>query len=158
VVRAIILIVEEHRVPRRSILFPILLTLLLGPLTAVLAREDARGAADRFGEALTRADMSLLRALLPDSGKVQLKLERLGPERGYFSAGQVQALLDDFLSEGAVETFRVERVESEGTLALVHGLALLTDRRGEQARVRLHLAFGPEEDRWVLRELRELEP
>jgi hypothetical protein len=137
-------------------LAPIILGLAIALPAPTFAAEDARGAAERFGAALVDSDIDALRPLLPARGKVHLRLQRLGPEQGYFSPGQVQQVLRAFLAEGKVLSFEVRRVEDEPSLALVHGFALLTDRRGERAEVRLHLALQPEQGRWVLREIREL--
>ncbi len=136
-----------------------LLVLLLGAgAMAATGPREAREAADGFGRALRAGNASSVRALLPDSGKVELELDKLGPERGHFSAAQVEALLRDFLTEGSVSAFEVRRVECEETLALVHAEAVLNDRRGQSARVGIHLSFRPEDGRWVLREIRETPP
>jgi hypothetical protein len=116
----------------------------------------ARDAVDRFGRALTSGNVSSLGALLPQKGKVQLKLVRLGPEQGAFSASQVEALLRDFLVQGSVQTFKTLRVEHDP-----HGVAIassrldLKDKQGRPATVELHLVFQPEGERWVVREIRE---
>jgi hypothetical protein len=116
----------------------------------------ARQAADRFGQALVRADPSLLRSILPEQGQVQLKLVRLGPEDGFFSASQVEALLRDFLALGQVRSFTTTRVEYDPQgVALVSAQVALDDRDGGAGAVGLHLAFQPEGDAWVLREVRE---
>lgn len=135
-----------------------ILALLGATLASALGEPEARAAAVKFGEALIRSDAPALRAILPVNGKVQLRLDKLGPEQGYFSAGQVEALFHDFLSQGSVGTFEVLSLECEQTVALVHGGAVLTDRRGQPARVKVHLSFRAENDRWVLREIRELSP
>lgn len=132
----------------------ILLSATLATAGALGPRE-AREAAQAFGQALTAVEPAALRGLLPERGKIELDLDRLGPERGHFSAAQVEALLRDFLSEGAVKAFEVRRVECEGSLAVVHAEAVLDDRLGRSARVAIHLSFRPENERWVLRELRE---
>jgi len=116
----------------------------------------ARDAVDRFGRALTSGNVSSLGALLPQKGKVQLKLVRMGPEQGAFSASQVEALLRDFLAQGSVQTFKTLRVEHDP-----HGVAIassrldLKDKQGRPASVELHLVFQPEGERWVVREIRE---
>ena len=116
----------------------------------------ARQAADRFGQALVRSDASMLRPILPERGKVQLKLVRFGPEDGFFSASQVEALLRDFLSLGKVKSFETTRVDYDPQgVALVSAQVALVDREGGAGAVGLHLAFQPEGDAWVLREVRE---
>ncbi len=117
---------------------------------------EAREAALAFGHALTSADATLLRTVLPSDGKVQLRLELLGPEQGYFSTRQVEAVLADFLSVGNVRAYELLRVECEETIALIHARAALTDRAGRTARVKLHLSLRPEAGRWVVREIREV--
>lgn len=126
------------------------------PAVAAPDEAAAQAAGTRFGQALTRGDASLLGSLLPGRGKVKMVLTHLGPEKGHFSASQVQALLQDFLEQGQVRSFRVERIElaAEG-YALVHGHAVLTDRQGRQGESRLHLGLQAEGERWVLREIRE---
>jgi len=147
--------------PRVAALGIIVVACLLALAPAGWAEDDgaadgARRATRAFAEALTRGDASGLRPLLPERGKIQLHLERLGPEEGFFSAGQVEALFSDFLSQGAVRAFDLVRVEPDANgLALVHGKAVIIDRQGRSARIDLHLAFEPEDSRWVLRELRE---
>lgn len=149
---------EDATYARRAVLrlsatLPLVVSTALA--AAALGPREAREAAQQFGRALTSAEPSAIRLLLPERGKVELDLDRLGPERGHFSAAQVEALLGDFLAEGAVQAFEVRRVECEGSLAVVHADAVLDDRLGRSARVAIHLSFRPESDRWVLRELRE---
>lgn len=135
--------------------------LLIGLLAGVViaespGKEAALAAVNTFGSAMKSGEASLLRPLLPQKGKVQLKLVRLGPEQGSFSASQVEALLRDFLAQGSVQGFHVLRLDDDP-----HGLALastrvdLTDKQGRPATVELHLTFQSEGDRWVLRGIRE---
>ena len=110
----------------------------------------------RFGRALTAADTSHLKSLLPSRGKVRLRLICLGPEQGAYSGSQVVALLNDFLRQGSVEAFTLHRAETaDAGLALAHGIAALTDREGKARRINLHLTLQQESGRWVLREVRE---
>jgi hypothetical protein len=121
--------------------------------------EAAQRATALFGQALTQPDASLLRSILPSRGKVQLKLALMGPEEGFFSSSQVEVLLRDFLGKGAVKEFEFVGVEhDEKRYALVHTRAMVTDRQGRSSRVALHLAFQPEGETWVLREIRETPP
>jgi hypothetical protein len=121
--------------------------------------EQARDAAARFGQALTKGDASLLRSILPQRGKVQLRLLSLGPGDGSFSAGQVESLIRDFLEQGSVQSFELVGMEHDAQrYALAHGRASLTDRQGRAVRSELHLGFQPEDGRWVLREIRETRP
>ncbi len=136
----------------------LLLAMPLGPVLGGNTEHEARQAALTFGSALTGADASSIRPLLPSEGKIQLTLDRLGPERGHFSPHQVEALLGDFLAQGTVRAFEILRLECEGSLALVHGEASLIDRRGRRARVEIHLAFRSDGESWQLREIRELSP
>jgi hypothetical protein len=118
--------------------------------------KQAREAAIRFGQALQQGDPSALSSVLPDKGKVQVRLELLGPGDGFLSPQQVVALLREFLEQGSVESFKLLRVEHDADrYALAHGRAELTDRTGRPARIDLQLAFQPENGRWVLREIRE---
>ena len=139
----------------------IVLTLALfssfdGTQAAAPDEAAAREAGLRFGRALTKADATLLRPLLPRRGKVQMVLVRLGPEKGHFSGNQVETLFRDFLQQGSVEAFELERVEcaSKG-YALVHGIAVLTDRAGRKGRSEIRLSLQVDAERWVLREIRE---
>jgi len=126
------------------------------PFRAATGEEEARRSARLFGQALTSGQASLLRTILPESGKIHLAAPRLGPEEGYFGASQVEALLGDFLSQGSVRSFEVLRLESDGkTNALARARAVLTDRQGRPARLGIHLSFQTEDDRWVLREIKE---
>jgi hypothetical protein len=140
-------------------LISLILALACGACPAAFAaapEEEAAAAAERFSQAMVAGDPSLLRPILPRSGKVQLRLELLGPERGYFSAPQVVAVLADFLAHGKISSVEILRVEqSREGFAVVHGQAALTDRQGRPFRVDIHLGLQPESDRWVLREIRE---
>jgi hypothetical protein len=148
-------------VPRRAAAVVLLLAFV--PLPAVpqatLGQEQAASAARVFGKALTDADTSLLRSILSREGKVRMNVVCLGPEKGSFSAGQVEALLKDFLRQGRVRSFSLETTESApGRYALVHARAAVTDRDGVAAELHVHLTFQPEDGRWVLREIREAPP
>ena len=126
---------------------------------APLTREEAQKAALRFGQALSQSDVAKLKPMLPSEGKVRVRLLRLGPEQGSFGAGQVEALLQDFLRQGTVPSFEVVRTEAaDESYALVKTLARVVDREGRDADVYLHLTFQPEGGRWVLREIRETPP
>ena len=116
----------------------------------------AHAAVQSFGRGLTRGDLSLIRPLLPDEGKVQLNLARFGPERGSFSASQVEALLRGFMAQGSVQSFEPTRVEYDPNgVALASARLEVTDKEGRPASVDLHLTFQPHGSRWVLREIRE---
>jgi len=142
-------------VQRKPFLALVALTVLVA--TAAGPGEDAaRRSAEMFGQALVRADLSLLRPILPSKGKVQLTLVRMGPEDGFFSPSQVEALLRDFLALGSVQSFKTTRVEHDPQgVALVSARVELKDKQGTPASIGLHLAFQPEDESWVLREVRE---
>ena len=127
-----------------------------GATAAPPSDKAAAEAAARFSQAMRSGDASLLRPILPRSGKVQLRLVRMGPERGYFSARQVETVLGDFLAQGAISSVEILRVERgrEG-FAVVHGRAAIIDRQGRPCQVELHLGLQPEAGHWVLREIRE---
>ena len=140
----------------RAALVVSLLLPVTPPARGAIGEEEARRCARLFGQALTSGQASLLRPILPTSGKIHLAATRLVPEEGYFGASQVEALLGDFLSQGSVRSFEVLRLESDGkTSALARGRAVLTDRQGRPARLGIHLSFQTEDDRWVLREIKE---
>jgi hypothetical protein len=143
---------------------PILAALLavaagLGPALASLTEDEARRAARVFAQALKGADTSLLKPILPARGKVQLRLAHLGPEQGYFSSDQVESLFKNFLKNGSTDSFEILRIECEPSrLAVARGRASITDGEGRSFEVGIHLAFQPEGERWVLREIRETPP
>ncbi|HEX5044866.1 MAG TPA: hypothetical protein VFV75_18345 [Candidatus Polarisedimenticolaceae bacterium] len=117
---------------------------------------EVRQAAQSVGQALQAKQTGALRKLLPQKGKVELSLARLGPEDGAFAPPQVEALFRDFLASGSVRSFEVVRVEGECKVhGVAHARAALVDRQGSPARVGLHLTFQLEEGRWVLRGMRE---
>jgi len=126
---------------------------------APTAEVQVRSAALEFGRALLEADMSRLRSVLPERGKVRLQLARLGPEEGVYSAGQVELVLKDFLRQGRLRSFDLLRLDWGGEgYALVCVRARLADRNGKTGDVELHLNLQPEDHRWVLREIRETPP
>jgi hypothetical protein len=129
------------------------------PAGAGLTTDEVRDAALKIGESLKNSDLSVLRSFLPNQGKVRLNLDRLGPVEGFFSSSQVEALLGDFLGQGSIRSFDLLVIEFDPQrYAMAHARASLTDRQGHPARVDIHLAFQPEEERWVLREIRETRP
>ncbi len=141
---------------RRFAVVVALVVALAAPLRAETGKEEAREAARRFGAALTSAQPSHLRSLLPARGKIYLALTRLAQEEGSFGAGQVEAVFRDSLAQVVVRSFEVIRLESDGvTFAVAHARAGLTDRQGRPCRVSLHLSFQPEDNAWVIREIKE---
>lgn len=126
------------------------------PSAAGTGTDEARDAARRFGLALTSANASALRPLLPARGKVVLALSRLAQESGSFASGQVEAVFRDALAVVAVRSFEVLGMESDArSFALASARASITDRQGRAAIVPIHLAFQPEDGVWVIREIRE---
>jgi hypothetical protein len=141
----------------------LLMLLAVGAATAgdvaELSTDEARGAALQFGQSLMSSDITLLRTILPAQGKVRLNLHCLGPAEGFFSSGQVEALLREFLEQGSIRSFDLIGLEYDPQhFAIAHGRSLLTDREGRSARVDIYLAFQPEGVGWVLREVRETQP
>ena len=126
----------------------------LALLTSVSFGADPRGTVDAFGAALVQGNADGLRAMLPTEGKVRVHLVRLGPQNGALRGAQLHAVLQDFLEHGKVQSFILQTIEHSGTLALASAELGLIDEQG-QADVRLHLSLEPENDRWVLREIRE---
>ena len=133
-------------------------TLAVGVMAAAsaIAQSDPRVAAETFGNALESGHPERLRQILPKEGKVRLKLASFGPEDGFFGAGQVEALFRNFLEHGSVKKFEVTRVDGDATYALVHARVALVDRDGRDQLVGMQLAFQPEDQRWILREIKEL--
>ena len=136
------------------------LALAADPGPAVPSPDEAKQGALRFGQALTSADMALLRPLLPVRGKVRLRLIHVaGPEEGSYSPGQVESLLGGFLGKNRIDSFEIVRDEgSRDGFAIVHALVHVRCPDGKASRVHLHLTFEPEEGRWILREIRETPP
>jgi len=123
-------------------------------LASVSFGADPRGTVDAFGAALVLGNADHLREMLPSEGKVRVHLLRLGPQDGALRGGQLHAVLQDFLEHGNVQSFKLQTIEHSGGLALASAQVTLIDDQG-QANVRLHLSLEPENDRWVLREIRE---
>ena len=118
--------------------------------------EAVQRCATKFGTALRAGNVSELRSILPSRGKVQVRLERFGPEEGFFSASQVEAIFVNFLKRSSLESFEIRHVEYDSTgYALVRGRAELVDPSGRREQVELRLALQPEGGNWVLREIRE---
>jgi hypothetical protein len=133
-----------------------LLAALGATLASGLTAATARDATLCFGRALTASKAEGLKPILPEKGKVHLALVRLGPEDGMFAAGQVVAVLRDFLAAGRVGSFDVVSVDGdERTGAQAVARASITDRDGRRGTVSLRLGFQPEDGRWVLREVKE---
>ena len=138
------------------VVLPILASVLLAAATPVAAGDEARSAANTFGNALVARSAEALRPILPQQGRVHLTLIRLGPEEGLFGARQVEAVFRDFLAGGKVVSFELTRCESDPKRsALAHGRATIVDRDGRGGSVGFHLGFEPEGGRWVLREVKE---
>jgi hypothetical protein len=135
----------------------VLLLILHGP--AVGSPTDSpRKAVDAFGAALIAGDADQLRAVFPSRGKVRVHLVYLGPEQGALRGSQLHAVLQDFLERGNVTAFEIRTVERSEHQALASADVALIDPDGKRAKVRLHLSLEPEDDRWVLREMRESSP
>ena len=133
--------------------------LLILPGLAVASPIDApRKAVDAFGAALIAGDADQLRSVFPGQGKVRVHLVSLGPEQGALRGSQLHAVLQDFLERGNVTAFKIRTVERSEHQALASVDVALIDPDGARARVRLHLSLEPEDDRWVLREMRESSP
>ena len=153
------LVMEKTKVRRLAPAPALLLAALLTLPGNVVAEPDeaaARKAAQVFGQALTSGDASRLRAILPGKGKVRLRFDKLGIEQGYFSANQVEALLQDSLDRRHASSFEILHVECEHRgYALVHVRAVLSSAGSPPRIVGLRLGMQPEDQRWVLREIRE---
>jgi len=134
-------------------------TLTTPSTLASTGEEQARRAALEFGRALKSGDSGQMRALLPSSGKVRLRLVAFGPEEGSYSGEQVQALFKDFFRQGTVRSYELVRLEcASEQFTLVQAVTGIVDRVGRPTQVQLHLTFQPEGNRWVLREIRETTP
>jgi hypothetical protein len=144
----------------RWFIAPLIFSALVASVAEPVAQDSKAAiekAAREFGLALTQAELSRLKPLLPRRGKVHLRLQHLGPEQGSYSAGQVLALLDDFLQVGSVRSFELSpRCDGDRRrYSLVRGRADVRDREGRDVVVELHLTLVPEDGRWILREIRE---
>jgi hypothetical protein len=123
-------------------------------LSTLTAAADPRATVDAFGAALVLGNADELRTVLPTEGKVRVHLMRLGPQEGAVRGGQLHAVLQDFLENANVQSFKLQTIEYTDRLALASARMDLVDQQG-RANVRLHLALEPEGDHWVLREIRE---
>jgi hypothetical protein len=130
-----------------------LLALVL--LAATSFGAEPRETVDAFGTALVQGNADGLLTLLPSQGKVRVRLVRLGPQDGALRSGQLHAILLDFLERGSVQSFKLQTIERSSKLALASADVGLIDAKGTRVRVRLYLSLEPEDDRWVLREIRE---
>ncbi len=117
--------------------------------------DAARECAESFRDALLSGDAAGLNDLLPSRGKVQVRLELLGPQEGAMSGSQVGAWFQSFLKRGKVESFEIVRVEQTTDYAVARCRASVRQANGFRGRVGLHLALQSEEGRWVVREIRE---
>ena len=145
---------RRHAYVRAVVL--VLACVLACALRPAAAGDEAKAAAQMFGNALVARSAEGLRPILPKEGRVHLTLARLGPEEGLFGARQVEAVFHDFLAKGSVVSFEIKRCESDPKRsALTHARATIVDRDGRKARVGFHLGFEPEGGRWVLREVKE---
>ena len=118
--------------------------------------DTPRVCAERFGAALRSGSARGIAPMLPQKGKVRLRLSRLGAEQGAYSAGQVQAVFQDFFKNGRVETFELlGPVPADERYALVRARAQLVDRHGMPSTVDLLLSLELESGHWVLRDIRE---
>ena len=124
-------------------------------LAATSLGAEPRETVDAFGAALVQGNADGLRAMLPSEGKVRVHLVRLGPQDGVLRGGQLHAILQDFLERGSVQSFKLQTIEHSSKLALASAEVGLIDAKGTRAKVRLHLSFEPENNHWVLREIRE---
>ena len=137
----------------KTVLAAALIAFLLGvPATAAA---EPRQTVETFGKALVDGDAGKLSVALPATGKVRVHLVRLGPQDGALRGGQLGAVLQDFLERGSVTSFEIRTIEQSKTLALATAVVGLVDAGGSRAKVGLHLSLEPENDLWVLREIRE---
>jgi len=123
-------------------------------LAAVSLGAEPRATVDAFGAALVQGNADALHAVLPSAGKVRVRLVRLGPQDGALRGGQLHAVLQDFFERGSIESFKLQTIEHSSKLALASAELDLIDEQG-RTEIRLHLSLEPEDDRWVLREIRE---
>ncbi len=124
-------------------------------LAAATHGDEPRKTVDAFGAALVLGDADGIRPMLPTTGKVRVHLVRLGPQEGALRGGQLHAVLEDFFERGSVRSFQLQTIEHSSRLALASAQVDLIDAKGTRATIRLHLSLEPDNDRWVLREIRE---
>jgi len=144
--------------PAASILL-LTAALAISSTAASIGDEEAKTAALKFGRALSVGDTAMLEEILPQRGKIRLRLTGFGPAAGSYSSDQVAAIFKNFLREGAVRSFDLLRLDcASEQFAFVHARAHVIDRDGRPGVTDLHLTFQPEGSRWVLREIRETPP
>lgn len=136
----------------RPIALAVLLLAGLALLPAAVADETAiRHEVDRLLGWLAGEARDLPAGLLPERGTIQMELRRLGAARGAVGARQAATILGEIRARGVRAEPGIVSVDVEGdALALVRARI----RQGETG-VALLLTLRREEDRWVLREIRE---
>ncbi|MBD3869027.1 MAG: hypothetical protein IFK94_12965 [Acidobacteria bacterium] len=141
-------------------IIPGLLALAIGltglPIPAETGRKEAGQAAERFARALSTGESEALQALLPQSGKILVSISDIGQGAGYFGRSQVEALFSGYLAEFDFSDCRIDHIEvQESSYSRIDLTANRTGPGDAVSAVVFRLAFQPEQDRWVLREIRE---
>ena len=136
------------------LVFAISLTAL--PTPAETGRKEAGQAADRFAQVLGSGKTASLETILPRSGKILVSFTGTGRGAGYFGISQVEALLGSYLAEYRFSECRIDHIEvQESSYCRIDLTANRSGPDGAREAVVFRLAFQPERDRWVLREIRE---
>jgi hypothetical protein len=158
----------RHRLAGRILAIPAAFLLLALPSPAEPGggrRPPEKGiqlvrAVDAIQEAFGDGQASLLRPLLPATGKVYLSSDSLGAEPGFYSGEQAEALLCRSFATLRTLRFRVQidpsrdRGTGEGIVVCP---ASWTYTRGTARReTSLRFLLANRSERWTIREIREI--
>ena len=134
----------------------VLAAILLAVPVSASTDEEVRATASDLVAWLAGGAGSIPTGILPDRGTVQFGLRTLGSARSAVGRGQAEAVLRDLREIVQRHRITIGSVDvEESSWAWVR--VGVEDRDGRTVAVVL-LAFHAEEDRWVLRELREASP
>ncbi|MFQ5670678.1 MAG: DUF4783 domain-containing protein [Acidobacteriota bacterium] len=146
------------RYPRR---LPLLSGWLAAMALAAVGQAEAAGidlaqAVEHLEQAFQAGEARRLRAILPGKGRLHLSIPSLSPRAGYFSADQAVYFLDDLFRRHPVVEFTARQEEHDGSgRVFVRGRLTVRTREAKRRILNLHFLLIREEDRWVLREIRE---
>lgn len=135
--------------------YTILALLAIALLGGVTLADDKPKAVDAFRAALAAEDVDALESLLPERGRIRVRLDRLGDQKGELRSGQLKAILDRFFERGKIRSVEIESTHRAGSQALARLRTAITTASGRDVTITLHLTLAKEEKRWVVRELRE---
>lgn len=137
-------------------LLALAISLISLPSPAAGGRDEAGQAAERFARTLRAGEPSELHAILPKDGKILVSMAETGSGAGYYGASQVEALFGSYLAGHRFRECRIDHFEiQEPSYARVDLTAVRDGPDDERVTVFFRLALHLEQERWVLREIRE---